>query len=220
MREQLKDLEKSQLESLGGIADNVRSTTRDFVDAWYDAFTETGDGLSGLEDKFNDMFINIIKEQAALKIADKFLKPLYDNIDKSLEDYEVTTDEANALKNQATEILPKVSDALTQIFGSFGALENSDTELSGLQRGIQGVTEETAQALESLLNSTRFFVADSNKQLQNIYQAITSTDVNANPLLAELKLQTAQVTAINKLLNGVVGNSSASGTKGIRVYMQ
>ena len=197
LREQLKDLEKSQLESLGGIADNVRSTTRDFVDAWYDAFTETGDGLSGLEDKFNDMFINIIKEQAALKIADKFLKPLYDNIDKSLEDYEVTTDEANALKNQATEILPKVSDALTQIFGSFGALENSDTELSGLQRGIQGVTEETAQALESLLNSTRFFVADSNKQLQNIYQAITSTDVNANPLLAELKLQTAQVTAIN-----------------------
>ena len=39
--------------------------------------------------------------------------------------------------------------------------------LSALQKGIQGVTEETAQVIEALLNSMRFYVADSNSELKN-----------------------------------------------------
>jgi chromosome segregation ATPase len=43
-----------------GILDDVLSTSRAFVDAWYDAFKETGDGMKGLEDNFNEMLLNMV----------------------------------------------------------------------------------------------------------------------------------------------------------------
>ena len=82
--------------------------------------------------------------------------------------------------------------------------------MSSLQRGISSVSEETAQALEALLNSVRFFTSDSNAVLHNIYNAITIPNVE-NPFLMELKVQSNYLNNLNALVSSVIKNSSGKG---------
>lgn len=181
MREEHEAQKQKMLEDVGSV-DDYRDATRDFVNAWVDAFQETGDGLSGLQENFREFFDNIIKEQATLKVVDKFLAPLYDNINTALNDYELTSEESKALREQAEKIAPDLSAALEEIWNQLGGSSGEASgELSALQKGIQGVTEETAQVIEALLNSMRFYVADSNtelkeqtKYLRDIYNLLVS----------------------------------------------
>lgn len=176
MRKEHEEQKQKMLEEIGAVGD-YHDATSDFVDAWVDAFQETGDGLSGLQENFREFFDNIIKHQAALRVTDKFLVPLYENINSALEDYELTTEESAALRAQAEEIAPRLSEALEEIWNQLGGSKGeSGSQLSGLQKGIQGVTEETAQVLESLLNSMRFYVADSNNEIKEQTKILRSID--------------------------------------------
>lgn len=221
LKQGAEDLEAALVQA-GGIArDEYLSTTEDFVDAWLEAFKETGNGLSGLEDNFKDFFLNILKRQAALQVSDMFMKPIIDDINTALSDSYMSEGEAQSIIERAKEIWPVMSEWLEEYFGAFGDLtEQTSDELSGLQKGIQGITEETAQALEALLNSVRYYTADSNMQLRNIYAILSGTsDIATNPMLAELRSQTQMMTAINRLLNSVVKAGHPEGGSGIRVFM-
>lgn len=61
-----------------GILDDGLSAADAFVDAWLEAFQETGDGLKGLEDNFNEMLLNLVKRQAAMTLV----APLIENMQK------------------------------------------------------------------------------------------------------------------------------------------
>lgn len=87
--------------------------------------------------------------------------------------------------------------------------QSGDT-MSSLQKGIEGLSEETGQALEALLNSMRFYVSDSNTILHNIYNVISMPNVE-NPFLAELKVQSEQLRLLYGLFNGIIKNVSGSG---------
>lgn len=169
LRKQKEEAKKEAMESVGAIQiEEYRSQTRAFVDAWVSAFKETGDGLSGLQENFDEFFDDIIAEQAALRVTDSLLKPLYDNLNKYLDDFEITSEESQDLRAQADAIMPELSAALEQIWTSLGGGNGSSSgSLSELQKGIQGVTEETAQVLESLLNSMRLYVADTNMHIKD-----------------------------------------------------
>lgn len=94
-----------------------------------------------------------------------------------------------------------------------GLIDNikGDDELSSLQRGIQGLSETTGQALEALLSSIRFYVADENEKLTTLVNSIMSTDSSANPMLAELQAQTALVRSIEGMLGSVIKVQGGSG---------
>lgn len=82
-------------------------------------------------------------------------------------------------------------------------LSNKASELSGLQQGISTVSEDTAQALEALLNSMRFIASDSNLALREI-AVLLGADVGSNPLLAEMRIQTTLIRSINDLFSSVI----------------
>lgn len=86
-----------------------------------------------------------------------------------------------------------------------------DDELSSLQRGIQGLSETTGQALEALLESIRFYVVDENEKLTTLVNSIMSTDSSANPMLAELQVQTALVRSIEGMMSSVIKVSGGKG---------
>ena len=94
---------------------------------------------------------------------------------------------------------------------------DSASQLSGLAAGIQGVTEETAQVIEAMLNSMRFYVADTNKELKNIVMTLTNPPSD-NVFLSELKAQTAQLEMLNKTLNGLVRAGHRMGGHGLKVF--
>lgn len=211
MKKELDELQKQLDESLAesfskvtdGILDSVHDAAREFTDAWWDAFVETGDGLKGLEENFNEMFLNLAKNQAAMQItgafADKWKKDLEKYINE--DDTELTKDDARKWAEEVRRTFPELSKALEGYLGVFKDMttEMEGGSLSALQKGIQGVTEETAQVIEALLNSMRFYVADSN---------------------SELKSQTKILGDIYSLLNGLTDIMPAGRSgRGLKVVM-
>lgn len=173
LTQQWEDLKQSLVEGVGGVSD-YRSQTRAFVDSWVSAFKETGDGLSGLQKDFREFFDNIIAEQAALRVTEKFLAPFYDSLNTSLEDLKLTEEESKNLREEADKIMPELSKALELIWNQLGGSrgEADGGSLSALQKGIQGITEDTAQIIEAYLNSIRGYVSEQVTHTKNIYRIL------------------------------------------------
>lgn len=211
--ERMKELQEDFLASLGGFGSesNIQSAAQEFADAWLDAYLETGNGLDALNDKWDEYIKNVIAKQLMLKGTEKYLKPVMDMLDGMLEDATFTSSEAESLQENIDKIMPQLNEFWESLAGSFDLekLKESDT-MSGLQRGIQSVTEETAQALEAILNSIRYFTSDSNMQLKSILTALTAPTPD-NPYLLELKAQTEQLKAMNNLWNSLTKVSSGKG---------
>jgi hypothetical protein len=178
MKKELADMENTLAESLeesfskvtDGILDEVLDAAKDFTDAWYDAFKETGDGLSGLEENFEEMFMNLAKNQAAMQITGAFTErwkeALKDYIND--EDTKLTREDAAAWAKEVRDSFPELNAALEAFLGTISeGLSGKSGRLSELQKGIQGITEETAQVLEALLNSMRLYVADTNNEIKS-----------------------------------------------------
>ena len=174
----LKELEKRHEENIksmtstltDGILDSVHDAAKEFTDAWYEAFKETGDGLSGLEENFEEMFLNLAKSQAAQQITGEYVKNwqnmLKDYIDVENQDTEITPEQAAEWAERVKATFPELSAALEGFLGVISEGLGERGGLSDLQKGIQGVTEQTAQVLEALLNSMRDTQANAYHELQ------------------------------------------------------
>lgn len=169
LSESWEESKKSQLEDMGGVTD-FRDATSGFVDAWYDAFQETGNGLDGLRDNFRDFFKDVVKQQALTQGATAIMSQLYETINKSLEgDYTISDDEYQNIDDVQEKVLSELDAFLKGYYERYGDIisETEGGKLSELQKGIQGVTEQTAQVLEALLNSMRDTQANAYMELQS-----------------------------------------------------
>lgn len=214
LQEQQQQLEQDLTTSLGGIGDeaDIKSAAEDFVDAWLNAYTEVGDGLSGLRDNFDEFIQNAVKKQLLTQLSSQFIDPILESFNKMFDESSLGgTDLTGAELDSFRELYEKYSElfderakAYLEALGIEPGTGGETAELSGLSKGIQSVTEETAQALEALLNSMRFFVSDSNTQLKSIYAALTSQDALQNPILSEMKMQTALMQSLNNMFSSVI----------------
>ena len=205
-----------KLEGLGGFGSESAMTNaaQQFADAWLSAYKETGDGLDALNQQWDEYINNVIAKQLMLKGSQKFLEPIMSMLDTALADSVYTTQEAANVQKAIDELMPKLNAYWKSISAGFDIQPEGSTEMSGLQKGIQSVTEDTAQALEALLNSIRFYSADTNAKIS----AIVSFDPEINPLLAELKLQTTHIASLDRLMKSVVKTGHSLGESGIRVF--
>ena len=218
LRKEQEDLEKETMESYGATY-NVREVTRDFVDAWRDAFKETGKGLDGLREHFRETFTNIIAEQAVMTGAGAIMQPLFDEINKSLaEDYTITDQEYANIDEKQREQLKKLDEFLTGYYERYGDIVENQDSLSGLQKGIQGITEEQADIIAAFLSSIRFYIAQDNQNLTRLTEFLVGNDTQ-NPMLSQLKIIAAQTSAINSLLEGVTKGGHSQGGRGIKVFI-
>lgn len=201
----------------GGILDNILSTSSEFTDAWLEAFKETGEGLSGLEESFQEMLENIIKQQATMLITNQFVEKWKKQLEKYIntDDLELTTNEANKWVDSVTSSLPALNQALENYFK---AMENAginvsgskDYELSTLSKGISGITETQADALASITESIRFFTSDSNSILRNMYNFLLTPPAES-PFMQQLLLQSQRLGMIYDLWNSVIKSVPSSG---------
>lgn len=215
LAEQRKELYNEAFNTAtNSILDDALGAAESFVDAWYEAFKETGDGLSGLKDEFTNMMSDLIKRQAAMQIVGAYTNMykdwLKDYIDAQAGDVTLTAQEAAEWAQRVQETFPELSSALETFFNGVGGLMQEQGELSELSKGIQGVTETTAQVLEALLNSMRFYVADSNTRLRNIEALMGGGEQTQNPILNELQQHTAMLRSIESMFDSVIGRGSST----------
>ena len=223
LREQKEELKREKVEDFGGNYD-FRSVTREFVDAWLDAFRETGIGIDGLDEKFKELMQNIVVEQAVMTGASKILQPMLDSINKSLEDdFVLDSDELSSIEELNEDARLRLDQFLKSLFGEGGVFSDyvnteANGELNGLQKGIQGITEETAQIIEGYLNSIRFFVSEKYNLLSNFVSSFTNTEME-NPIISQLKIIAVQTTSINTLLNSLTAPHPTQDGFGIKVVI-
>lgn len=230
LKEQLADLQK-QIEEIitdafsnatAGVLDSTISAAEEFTDAWLSAFEETGDGLSGLEENFDDMLMSIAKKQAANLITGEYVERwknmLKKYIDPEGDDLELTVTEAQRWAEEVRKTLPELSDALEAYLGSISSTIGGGNSLSGLEKGIQGMTEEQADILASYWNSVRQYVANIDTKISTVIERITISDSN-NPTVEQLKVIARQTTGIYDLLDRMTGNYPQGGI-GLKVVME
>ena len=209
-----------------GILDDVLSASKSFTDAWLSAFQETGEGLTGLESEFKDMMQNLVKQQASMIITQQYVNAWKKSLEQFInpEDLELTTEEAKRWVSTVTNSLPQLNQALENYFNAMQQAgvdlsgESSGDKMSGLQRGIQSINEQTAEIISSYLNSIRFFVSEQNALLSNIANSLGATNAN-NPMLNELKIHTELIRSIRDGLSSMMRGGHRLGGMGLKIFM-
>lgn len=235
----IEEAEQSLTEQLGGFGTkaNYKSAAEEFAKTWVDAYNEGSDALEALNDKFDEYIQNLIVKQATQRIVGKMLEPLFKKIDNAVEQgsdggnngLNLVKAELDNIMTTGKDKLKGVSDMLKSFVDGLGYKPKGSSNISALQQGIQSVTESTAQALESILNSLRFYVATQQadiriirdtllEKLGNSISAITQ-DTSSSPVLIELRLQTTILTDIRDTLTSCVKGGHKQGRNGIKVFM-
>lgn len=208
LQEQADQLRSQKPNELGGFGSgaDMKSAAEEFASAWLEAYKETGDGLTALEDKWDEYINNVIMKQLALRGIEKFLEPIMKNLDNMIgSDSYLSNDELEALQKQIDETMPALNEYFKTIAENFGVpITGGEDNGSTLNQGITGVTEETANVIEAYLNSMRYFVADTNMVINNFFAAFTSLDPLQNPMYSELANQTKLLRSIDDRLASVI----------------
>ena len=222
----LEEREKMLIErekAFGGFGgqEDYKSASEEFVDAWLSAFKETGNGLEGLNDKFEEFFLNMVKKQLATRVMEKYMNSFYDFFDDRLsDDGELLKKEREEIKDEWSKTAAEASAALQALLESMGVASDirGKAEMDTLQKGIQGITETQADIIASYLNSIRFFVAEQNSYLQDIAM-VQGVSQRENPMVEHLKVVAEQTTAIHNLLDNLLAPHPTQAGRGLKVVI-
>ena len=235
----IKEAEESLTEQLGGFGSksNYKSAAEAFAQAWVDAFGEGSDALDALNNKFNEYIKNLIVKQATTRLVGKMIEPILKAVDEAVSEgseggnkgLEVTKSELQKIIDMWGQVGPVLDENLKRLMDAMGYKPGLNSNLSALQQGIQAVTENTAQKLESLLDSMRYYLATQQADVRIIRDTLIERlgasvgavlqDANNNPVLVELRLQTTLLTDIRDTLSSCVKSGHSQGNKGIKVFM-
>lgn len=235
----IKELGESMTEALGGFGSqsNYKSAAEAFSEAWVDAFNEGSDALEALNNKFDEYFNTMLTKQLMNRATSKYIQPILEAFDKAVSEgseggnngLDVTKKELEGIKELKDKNLALFNEYAKNLMDVLNVKPAGSSNISALQQGIQSVTESTAQALESILNSLRYYVATQQadvriirdtllEKLGNSISAITQ-DTSSSPVLIELRLQTTILTDIRDTLASCVKGGHKQGRNGIKVFM-
>lgn len=235
----IKEAEETLTEQLGGFGTkaNYKSAAEAFADVWMDAFNEGSDALEALNDKFDEYFNNLLKKQLMARAASKFIQPILDAVDAAVakgseggnDGLEVTSGELKKLQELKNTNLQAFNEYANTLMKVLGVTSKGASNLSNLQQGIQSVSEATAQALESIINSIRYFVAQQQSDvaaIRNILEArlgaVTAqgeSGGSSNQMIALMEQQAGYLYEICDNWSSVLKGGHKQGGKGIKVFM-
>lgn len=219
----LEEIKQAQIEVFGGIGrDSYRSAAEGFVDAWKSAFLETGDGLQGLQDHFDEFLNEWFVKQATMRYMGAKLEPLFKKIDEAVDPNgpggaNVIWQELQEINEFKDLLLTEANDEMKALAGIWGL--GGEGSLSGLAAGIQGMTEEQANILEAYWNSVRMYTANIDINVARIAEILGGGGDMSNPQLTYLESIARNTGAIYSFLQSVAKSGHAESGMGIKVFV-
>lgn len=169
-------------EKMGGFGgeSSIASAAEGFVDAWYGAFMETGDGLDALGEKFQEFQDNLVKRQILARLGEKLLKPIMDIVNEAVDEngdagMKLTRQELESIRATYEKYSELFNEQAKAIMEELGITPGTGAkgELSGLTEDYGQMSEATATALASINESIRYFESDSNLVLHAMHNILT-----------------------------------------------
>ena len=218
---EIAELKKDVVANLLG--SDIKDAAEQFVSTWVDAWRQGGDTMEALNEKFDDMIDNMIAKSVASYLVSKRLQKIFDEVDKLTDEKseggaEITMNELKRLKNLIGDksIAEQINDDLANLYGAlgiaFGVNSEQEKNLSALQQGISGVSEETASAVEAYLNGMSQQAYLRNNLLVQIRDTIMSFDMDVqlgvfSQMLLQLQQSYQVQQNIESILTGVLNPS-------------
>ena len=226
---EIADLKKDVVANLLG--SDIKDAAEQFVSTWVDAWRQGGDTMEALNEKFDDMIDNMIAKSVASYLVSKRLQKIFDEVDKLTDEKseggaEITMNELKRLKNLIGDksIAEQINDDLANLYGAlgiaFGVNSEQEKNLSALQQGIAGVSEETASAVEAYLNGMSQQAYLRNDLLVQIRDTIMSFDMDVQlGVLSQMLLQLQNNYIVMQSMQSMMEGWTTPSGQGIRVEL-
>lgn len=200
---------------------DVKSAAESFADSWISAWKEGTDTMANLEESFDDLITNMIVKSLASEIVGQRLKSMFAMVQRFTEENSaggvgITTEEAKQIADLGKELIPLINEDLKNLMGQLGIEFGSgvkDAALSSLQKGIQGITESQAEALEAYMNMVSQQVFQQTTIMQGIWDM---TNVNAGTM-SQMLLQMRSSYQILQAIQVWTVNISTAAGNGVNV---
>lgn len=235
----IQELGESMTEALGGFGSqsNYKSAAEAFSEAWVDAFNEGSDALEALNNKFDEYFNTMLTKQLMSRATSKYIQPILEAFDKAVSEgseggnngLDVTKKELEGIKELKDKNLALFNEYAKNLMDVLNVKPTGSSNISALQQGIQSVTESTAQALESILNSCRWYIAQQQQDVRAIRtlleerlgnvvsQAISGG--SSNQMITLMEQQSGYLHQICDNWASVMKTGHSQGGRGLKVFM-
>ena len=183
--------------------DHIVTTTGDTGDGYYFFKNDQGE-WAYTNNRWNALMTNsyegyqMITYEEWKAMMEEYVKQAQDGLESATTP---TMDDIRRYANDLRSVSPELQaymDSLEDILREMGLINDKEASLSKLQQGIQGVTEDTAGAIEAYMNIIAQRVFEQNQYLMDIRDAIV------------LDGSVAQLDAMKQLKDSVDGIDSDS----------
>lgn len=132
-----------------------------------------------------------------------------------------TGSDVDYIMERVTEVMPELGQKLKDILGEYYKFgESSETQLSALQQGIKGITEDTAGALEGYMNIVSQQVFLHSELLTQIRDVLVGGDGDIQlGVQAQMLLQLQQSYQVQMAIQGILEGWSTPSGMGVRVEL-
>lgn len=211
MKQQIKDFAEETAESLYGI--NLKDWASQLGDALYEAWQKGEDGAEAFKNKVADIMGDVINSILKISILEPAMQQLqkmlfgedgmsgYFGKDFSLDEKELESiaDYLMGVSEKTDDyysMLDKLNNYMEKKYGISMKEEEEDSG-SGLSKGIQNVTENTANLLASYINAIRADVSVKREYVRRLVEELFP----AYNVIAQAQLQQLTMIQINTAKN-------------------
>lgn len=191
-----RDIIDEMVEEMTGA--DLKSAAEDFAQIWIDAFLAGEDAMAALEERFKDMINNMIVKAIASKVVAGILQKTFTMVEEAVKDGALTPEELEAINNEGQAAMGLINEALGGMGSWFQSILGAYSSFNGetLQKGIQGVTEQTAGIIEGYLNTIRFEIFKHTNVLQGIQTQMQMNNNISSDILYQATLSYQVLVAI------------------------
>lgn len=166
---------------------------------------------SGISQKISDVYMEMLKNGIG-SLQDQISKKSLDATEELIEYY---TQEGKVFGDQIKDIWPQLMEQFGYKYG-----QDADAGLSALQQGIQGITEDTAGAIEAYMNGVSQQVYYQSDILTQIRDILIGGDADIQlGVQGQMLLQLQQSFQVQMAIQGILEGVLTPSGQGFRVEL-
>lgn len=197
---QIKDFAKDMAKELYGI--DVKSWAKELTDAIVDAWAQGENAVEAFKNKVNDIMKSLAKSILAQRVMEIAMQPVLDMVTSLMEQRKGKLQEGD-IAAIASSLIDNGLNAVDIITGVLNQLKAQGYDLSGtsngntLGKGIQSITEDTANLLASYVNAIRADVS--------VIRMLHEQQIGS---MSEIAM--SQVAQLNQIASNTLRNAEAA----------